>query len=662
MKILHKITCVLAAAVMALSLASCTNDEKDLTPIAQPANATYTSDFGSITLTWDSVPEAGQYQYIVRNPLSYVVAKGFTTSTSVTVGSLSPATTYKIQIKAIPAGVDAEKYTGSDYFVIEATTAAPKTYDYAWSFPAKIWWNYDSPVHESTKAVFGLTKDGKYVIQSWGGVVGMDLVFTLSDKGEWLIDYAESTCYVSGPDGNTVLTLAHGIGGTQKQYCYFYENNTGSSFTGNETGGKGEAWMYNPDGDWTGYYFTYGEYKEPEPEPTPIDADPTEALDRKADITVDGENIGTASVKFDPSTGIWTVDSWYGVEGYGIAFKRDATTGEWIIDTENSSAYISGPDSDGNIDMAHGLKGKGYYTTCLLQSTISGSGLFGETLSATISDPQRKSVSYVLTLIPDMKSFSADGKIYVADTYMGDGTITYDAATREYTIDSWYGVEGYSVVFTLNNGAWVLDTEKSTAYLSGPDGNNAIGLAHGIADAPKSNCWFYVDNTGSWFEGNEKAGVTGCSMYDHNGSWSQYRFEWKEGDWSSSASVFANQVKMGDATISYSAESKEYTLHNWYGVEGYDVVFSLDDSGNGWILNNEKSTAYTGGPDDNGATGLANGVEGAKNPSCWFYGPANSYTEFHGDKNGGNCVAWMWIHDGTWSEYKLIWPATDTYQ
>ena len=659
MKAFYKIAGALAVAAALLTFSSCNKQEVELPPLTQPGTLQYESDFGSVSLMWTAVPEAGQYQYIVENSLHYIVAKGFTTATSVTVKSLQPATTYTVRIKAIPKGVDAGTYSASDYLVSEVSTAAPKQYDFAWSHPATIYWDWDNQVHKSNKAVFGYDKTLKaYVIQAWGGVIGMDVVFTLSDKNEWLINYDESTAYTGGPDGNMAVGLAHGIGGTSAANCRFYTNNTGSTFEGNETGGHAEAWMFNPDGNWTGYYLDYGQYTPPEPTPEPPFvpvADAEESWSAEAVAAFGSEELGTATVSFDAETGVYTVQNWYGVEGHDIAFTRNAETGNWIIDTEASSAYIDGPYKDtGVYELSHGKYGKGMASTLLLDP--SDSGFEGDPstgdLWAKVTSPSGETGTYTLKWKP-MDPFKWSCDIYVAGEKLdGKATIAYDPTTGEYTLDAWHGVPGYGLVFTLSDsGEWLIDYEKSSAYLSGPDGNTALGLANGLTDR---NCWFYENNTGSWLTGDSKSGTAGCWMYNYLGNWSEYRIEWKEGSWSAEAEVITHDLTMpGKAIISYNVDTQEYTIDSWYGVEGYNIVFTLNGDGT-WNLDMDKSTAYLSGPDDNQAVGLAHGVEGAGAGNCWYY-VNNTGSWFDGNPVHGETGCWMYNHEPAWTYYKIVW-------
>lgn len=658
----------LAATAILLALASCQQKEGELTALTLPGGTSYEADYGSLTLTWAPVENAGQYFWKVENSLGYTVSKGTTTNTYAYVSSLQPATTYTVRIKAIPAGVDVNTYSASDFYVFEATTAAPKQYDFEWSYPATIWWYYDTDVYRETKGktTFGYDKTLKaYVIQAWAGVMGMDIVFTLSDSGEWLINYAESTAYLSGPDGNMAVGLAHGIGGTAASNCWFYTNNTGSSLEISSTGGRGYAWMYNPDGNWTGYCVEFGVYTpEPEPEPEPFvpeqNADASWSMDAVA--YYDGEELGPAHISFDVETGIYTVTSWYGVEGHDLAFTRnDQITGDeagiWELIPDLSSAYIEGPDENGYYLLTHGKYGKGLAST--LELSQKGSGYEGDPkngrLWASVIDPSGETGTYTLVWKTDMTPFKWACNIYVTDNLIGTGTISYDAETEEYTIQSWHGVAGYDIVFKKGDGCWLLDTEKSTAYLSGPDGNGAIGLAHGIAGAALGNCWYYPSGSGGYVEGDSSAGRAGCWMWNFDGQWSEYRVEWTAGNWSAEGVVTSNGVEMGTATISYDIETNLYTLHGWYGVAGYDVIFSVRETGD-WNIDYENSSACNtpGGPDANNAVGLMNGVEGAGAPTCWFY-VTDYYSSFEGGSGGGRAGCWIWNHVPEWGEYVFTW-------
>ena len=654
---------VLALAAALLTLASCVEKERVLPPLSAPGSIDYEADFGSLSLYWTPVDNAGQYFWKVENALGYTVAKGTTTNTSVVVSSLQPATTYTVRVKAVPKGVDAETYAASEFFVTEATTAAPKQYDFEWSYPATIWWYYDTDVYRETKGktTFGYDKTLKaYVIQAWAGVMGMDIVFTLSDSGEWLINYDESTAYLSGPDGNAAVGLAHGIGGTSAAQCWFYTNNTGSSLELSSSGGRGYAWMYNPDGNWTGYCVEFGEYVPDPPAPYVPDPDADESWSMPATVAFDGEELGTATVTFDAASGLYTVADWYGVEGHGIAFTRDAETGKWVMDTENSSAYIDGPyEGTGLYELSHGKYGKGMASTLLLDP--SDSGYEGDAKNgdmwAAVTDPSGKKGTYTITWVTDMTPFRWACDIYVGGNYLAQGTISYNAELGEYKIESWHGVEGYDVVFTMGENGWVVDFDKSSAYLSGPDGNGAVGLAHGIEGAALANCWFYP--TGNYGEvvGDSSAGYASCWMYNYDGNWSEYRVEWKEGNWSAKGKVTANGADMGTATISYDVDTQTYTLSGWYGVAGYDVVFTLRE-GTEWNVDYTGSSACNtpDGPDANNAIGLIHGVEGAPTTNCWFY-VTDGYSYFNGGSGGGAAGCWIWTHLNEWALYEFTWPA-----
>ena len=661
MRTIHHIISVLAAAA---ALVSCVQKETELTPMDKPGQIDYEADFGSITLYWTPVENAGQYFYKLENALGYTVAKGTTTNTSVTVSSLQPATTYTVYVKAIPAAADAGILAGSDFFSIQATTAAPKQYDFEWSYPATIWWYYDTDVYRETKGktTFGYDKTLQaYVIQAWAGVMGMDIVFTLSDKGEWLIDYANSTAYGGGPDANCAVALYHGIGGTAKPNCWFYTNNTGSSLQISSTGGRGYAWMYNPDGNWTGYCVEFGEYTPDPPAPYVPDPDAEESWTKEGTAYFDGEELGPVSITFDVATGLYMVDSWYGVEGHGIAFTRDAETGNWVMDTEKSSAYIDGPyEGTGLYELSHGKYGKGMSSTLLLDP--SDSGYEGDPNSgdmwASVTDPSGKKGVYMVKWIPEIP-FRWPCSIYVGGNYLAQGTISYDPENAEYTIDSWHGVSGYSVVFTLSDrGEWLINYEKSTAYLSGPDGNTALGLAHGIENAANPNCWFYENNTGSWLDGDEKGGTAGCWMYNYDWSWAEYRVVWEEGNWNTDGTVYvwggevSDYTELGTATLSYDVTTDKYTISNWFGAEGQSIVFSLVDGA--WLLDWENSPSAQGAPDANQCVSLLHGRTDGSQANCWYWMNGN-YSWFEGNTVSGNTGCWLRDHNNHWTAYTFAW-------
>ena len=671
MKTSYKITAVLASFLLALG--ACTPKEELKTPVGQPGNMDYDSDYGSITVTWTPVEGAALYYYKVVNPLRYIVASGTTDKSYITVGSLQPATTYTVYLKAIPSGEDVDTMSASDFMTLECTTAAPKEYDFEWSHPATIYWDWDNQVYKSNKAVFGYDKSlQEYVIQSWGGVLGMDIVFSLSDKGEWLIDYAESTAYASGPTDYFRVDLYHGIGGTSAATCGFYTDNTGSSFSGNSTGGHAEAWMFNPNGDWTGYYLDYGEYTpEPEPEPEPFEPDPDAdySWSKEATAYFNGAELGEAAISFDAETGVYTVTSWYGVEGYDLRFTRDDSiigdeAGIWIIDTEKSSAYVEGPDADGYYLLAHGKAGKGIASTLLLnpaESAYEGDPENGE-IWAYVVDPSGKTGYYSLTWETDLTPFKWACDIYVGGDdrvggeKVGTGIIAYDSETKEYSLYSWYGVEGYDLVFTVDADGWWINPDKTSALVPGSYYDDGYcKLYHGVSGTSEEACTFWGGGNGyGWFDGNSKSGNAGFWFLDANGNWTEYRIEWEEGSWSAPVTVLVAGEETGHATLSYDIVADQYTLQSWYGVVGYDLVFTVDAAG-WWINPDETSALVPGSYYDDGYCRLYHGVEGTAVESCEFWGGGNGYGWMNGNAMAGNAGFWFKDANGNWCEYRLAW-------
>jgi hypothetical protein len=82
---------------------------------------------------------------------------------------------------------------------------------------------------------------------------------------------------------------------------------------------------------------------------------------------------------------------------------------------------------------------------------------------AAVTDPSGKKGTYTITWVTDMTPFRWACDIYVGGNYLAQGTISYNAELGEYKIESWHGVEGYDVVFTMGENGWVVDFDKSSA-------------------------------------------------------------------------------------------------------------------------------------------------------------------------------------------------------
>ena len=654
-----------AVAAALLTLSSCLNKEKELAPLSQPMQLAYEATTSEIVLTWAPVQDAGQYYYRLENENHLVVTKGTVSTTSVTISGLKPGAVYTAFVKAVPS-VESYKVSGvSEYASLEVRTEAPIVRQYEWVFDnAEVYFG-DGKNFYSSKARFGLEKGtGYYVVEGYCGVSGFDLEFTTDEKG-FVHPTRTSSIFMkedAGWDG--AVYLAHGLGGTTQEYVVFFDNYKDgyNNFTGNETGGIAYYWCMDPNNEWTYWQVTYGNYTPPEPPPFVPTADAEESWAKDGTAYFEGEELGPVSIAFDAATGQYTIDSWYGVEGHGIAFTRNAETGLWQMNTEASTAYIDGPyEGTGLYELSHGKYGKGLASTLLLDPSDSGYDGDGKNgnVWARVTDPSGKTGTYEVRWVTDMTPFKWTCDIYVGGNYLAEGTISYNAEAGEYTIDSWHGVPGYGIVFTLSDsGEWLIDYEKSTAYLSGPDDNTALGLAHGIEGAALANCWFYENNTGSWVSGDSSAGNAGCWMYCYDGNWAEYRVEWKEGSWSADAVIsewggeVPDYTELGTATISYDIETGQYTISNWLGAEGYSIVFTLVDGA--WLLDWEHSNAAQGEPDANQAVSLLHGRTDGKQANCWYWMNGN-YSWFEGGPMAGNTGCWLRDHNNAWTEYRITW-------
>ncbi len=437
-KILSAVLCV--GAVMMTS--SCSDEElqgalstKGKTPLDTPSGIAYESSMSGATISWDAVEGAGQYYYVLKTPSHFISAKGFTTSTTVSVSGLKHTTTYTLYLKALPKADNVKEYCSSEEATAEIATQVKKVWNYEWSQSATVYFS-DEQNYKSTSAVFGKEKGtGKYVCESFAGVEGFDLVFTVNpDNNKMIIDTtADSYEKTTGAYPDERFYIYHGNGGTSSSTVVFFNNSDPNNnqfySTNNENGGTAYAWVFDPNGNWTYWQLIYG-------------------------------------------------------DGVGDATEDDGDdSGD---DEEEENPY---PDEDSE-DLDY--------------------------------------------------SWSANGKVTFGTTEYGDATISYDAATKAYTITSWLGVAGYDVTFTrrATDGDWVVDQANSSAFGSadphetGDDPYTAWSLKHGVEGKAKEIAWFYLygareDYSGLY--GTEASGYAWAWGWDPDNAWNEYRIVWENG-------------------------------------------------------------------------------------------------------------------------------------
>lgn len=649
------------------------------TPLEAPEVFAGETTSSSISFYWSAVDNAGQYSYKVLNPAGYVVAKGETKETSVFVKGLKFGTTFKVYVSAIPEGVSAKTLCASDYTIAEIKTDDPIIIDYEWVLDGQAWFYYDADKWNKCPVTVGLEKGtGHFIITSYCGAECFDFYFDLTAfDGTYPFSFDNSMKNMAPVEGQAIDTqgpigsrpdfyLAHGLGGKTQDYNIFY--GAGASYEYgliDTTGGYIDFWTTNFDAQWCGYRVEFGEYKAPEPDPWTPDPDMTESWTANGEISIDGAATKTyADIAFDAASGEYTISNWYGAEGYDLVFTRNQEDGTWIINNEKSSAYASSCPGDGLVGYLHGTEGasKLIWIKDGAESGLEGTDAEGN-VWISIIDPNGAEVSYSLAWPSKKNEFlqydwSVVGNVLIGDAETGrTASMSYEAATGTFTVHGWYGVEGHDVVFSLNDSyTWVIDYANSSAYVTGPDGNNAVGLSHGLEDAAKANCWFYTTDGYSGFTGDNVTGTIYAWIYDANGNWTSYTLSWEDyrESWSIPATVYAGDTNFGTATLEFNGNTGAYTLKGWFGVEGYDVIVTgFTDSGD-WMIDTENSSAYVSGPDSNGAIGLAHGVADAAKSNCWFYTSAG-YSGMDGNKAEGSFWAWIYDPNSNWCCYQLVW-------
>jgi hypothetical protein len=128
-----------------------------------------------------------------------------------------------------------------------------------------------------------------------------------------------------------------------------------------------------------------------------------------------------------------------------------------------------------------------------------------------------------------------------------------------YVIPAWYGVEGYNFEFTLDENGGIVPN----AYYE----DKWYWLATGVDD---NGCWFYVDEGYGALEGDF---TYGDIWFWDNAANSYYYYAWHHynGTWTKPDGT---EVK----TYVQDNYDGTYTIKDWYGYEGFDFNFSLNES------------------------------------------------------------------------------------
>lgn len=271
---LTKIIWLLALVVGAWTLPSCSDDDV-ATPLDTTQGETQKVTYNSITFDWDKVEGATQYGYELYDNNDILVVRNVTIKNSVTIGDLQPATEYTLKVWSYAAlGSD---HSASAPIELKATTIALKAI--------------------GTPTLSCNLQGGKYVV-TWKSVSNA----------------TEYAYILTNADGEVVKS-----GTTDSRSLSFSNLKTGDyTIAVKALSSKGG---YEPEGEYANLAFTV-----------------EEIFLWKAEGTywseIYGQSWTATIVCYDENN--YSIQGWYGVEGYDIEFEVDP-----ITDPEDTF-YVSG--------------------------------------------------------------------------------------------------------------------------------------------------------------------------------------------------------------------------------------------------------------------------------------------------------------------------------
>ncbi len=258
------------AAAAALMLASCDDGADDSpyttkgkTALADPSNIEITVYPKKAVISWDPVTGADQYYYELRNTMHYIVTKGYTTETSVTIGSLSTLTDYSFSVKSIPSADYASSTCASESVSCTFTTADPGLF--IWEVTGKISFCYtsdddgndiwdDSGRTTTLSCDTSENPDGNYALSGWYGNPGVEIMFTVNDDSTISFLENDSSAFYWADYPNYAYSFYTNSSKTLFSWLYDYY----AWFEGDENGGSIEIWGWlasdtTSSANWGGY-------------------------------------------------------------------------------------------------------------------------------------------------------------------------------------------------------------------------------------------------------------------------------------------------------------------------------------------------------------------------------------------------------------------------
>ena len=307
-----------------------------------------------------------------------------------------------------------------------------------------------------------------------------------------------------------------------------------------------------------------------------------------------------------------------------------------------------------------------YKYTC---TSENGTDIFGSTTGTIVTLSGLKTGEYTVT-VRAISEYEA-----CSDSETASVTFTYEAVVEEswsvtgtvsdgggnswnatlvswsdgsYTLRNWYNVEGYDLEFVINSDGSMSITNNYKDY----EPNIWVASGDSVDDG-----WvqLYTKTYGSdyysYFSGDQTSGDFYVYNYRTSG-W--YEFVWpasgggedeKTELWSTAGTVDDGAGKKWDATlVAWSDDS--YTLKAWYGTEGYDLEFTVNENATITVSNVTESSGYN--------YVLANADKWICIDTKYYEG-YGTYSEFSGNKDAGE--VWFWSYE-TNGYYDFVWPAS----
>ena len=268
-------------------------------------------------------------------------------------------------------------------------------------------------------------------------------------------------------------------------------------------------------------------------------------------------------------------------------------------------------------------------------------------------------------------------------------TVGLEKGTNHFIVSSWIGSDGFDLYFDIKDwdGSFPISYHYSTPVFqpvigqaidqSGPLGDRGdIRLGHGLGGKSYEFIYWY-GNGASYDQGviDPTGGYLDMWVKDYDDTWCGFRVEFgeyapepepdpvpdadAEESWEQEVAITLNGEDYQLTDLAFDAESGKYTLSSWYGVEGYDVVFTRDVKTGDWIID-PSCSAYAGEDEETGDVALYHGLGKVKPYSVCYVKAGEWVSGLSGNEKKGNIFAEVVGPDGSKVAYKASWP-TVTY-